>query len=84
VYEVVLSKEAAKTLERVTKQMQGRVVDALEKLKVTPFIGKRLHGELGGLFSLRIGGLRAIYEVDSKQKQIVVYAIGSRGDIYKK
>jgi mRNA-degrading endonuclease RelE of RelBE toxin-antitoxin system len=37
-----------------------------------------------GLFSLRIGDMRAVYELDSRKQLIVVHAIGPRGDIYKK
>jgi mRNA-degrading endonuclease RelE of RelBE toxin-antitoxin system len=36
------------------------------------------------LFSLRIGGMRAVYEVDAEMEAVVVHAIGPRGDIYKK
>jgi len=64
--------------------MKRRIVAALERVKADPLKGKRLRGELEGLFSLRIGGMRAVYEVDSEQTVVVVHAIGPRGDIYKK
>jgi len=38
---------------------------------------------LEGLFSLRIGEMRAVYEVDPDEMVMVVHAIGPRGDIYK-
>lgn len=83
-YEVVLSRDAARTVEKVTPAMRGRIIAALERVKADPHSGKRLQGELEGLFSLRIGGMRAVYEVDAERKAIVVHAIGPRGDIYKK
>ena len=83
-YEVVLSRGAARALERVTPAMRARVVKALESARVDPLRGKRLRGELEGLFSLRIGVMRAVYEVDTDQMIMVVHAIGPRGDIYKK
>jgi mRNA interferase RelE/StbE len=83
-YEVVLSKEAAKTLARLTPAMKRRIIVALERVGANPQSGKRLRGELEGLFSLRIGGMQAVYEVDFEQKAVVVHAIGPRGDIYKK
>ena len=83
-YEVVLSKEATKTLERLTPAMKRRIIVALERVGANSQSGKRLRGELEGLFSLRIGGMRAVYEVDFEQKAVVVHAIGTRGDIYKK
>ena len=83
-YEVVLSHDAARTLEKATQGMRRRIIAALEGIKANPHSGKRLRGELEGLFSLRIGGMRAVYEVDAEGKAIVVHAIGPRGDIYKK
>ena len=83
-YNVVLSRDAARILERATPAMRRRIIAALERLKAKPNSGKRLRGELEGLFSLRIGGMRAVYEVDAEKQTVVVLAIGPRGDIYKK
>lgn len=83
-YEVVVSRDSAKALEKLTPQMQRRIVDAFEELKTNPFRGKHLKGELEGLLSIRVGEMRAVYDVDSKQRTVVVHAIGPRGDIYKK
>ena len=82
-YEIILSREAAKTLERLNPQMMRRIIKELEKAKANPLRGKRLRGELEGLLSLRIGEMRAIYGVDSEQLLLIVHAIGPRGDIYK-
>jgi mRNA interferase RelE/StbE len=83
-YEVVLSRDAARALEKATPAMRCRIIAALERVKANPHSGKRLRGELEGLFSLRIGGMRAVYEVDAEKKAVVVHTIGLRGDIYKK
>ena len=83
-YEVVLSKNAAGSLEKSTPQIRRRIFTAFEKVKTNPLGGKRLHGELDGLFSLRIGEMRVVYEIDSNQKIIIVHAIGPRGNVYKK
>jgi mRNA interferase RelE/StbE len=83
-YEVVLSHDAARILEKATPAIRRRIFAALERVKANPHSGKKLRGELEGLFSLRIGGMRAVYEVDAEGKAIVVHAIGPRGDIYKK
>jgi mRNA-degrading endonuclease RelE of RelBE toxin-antitoxin system len=83
-YKVAFSKDAARTLEKLTPQMQRRIITALEKIKANPLKGKRLRGGLEGLFSLRIGEMRVVYEADSAQHMIVVHGVGSRGDIYKK
>jgi mRNA interferase RelE/StbE len=84
VYELILSKDAAKTLEKLPPKTRDRVFKDLEATKGNPFRGKRLQGELEGLFRLRVGNLRVIYEVDSEYSLIIIHAIGSRGGIYKK
>lgn len=83
-YEVVLSREAARTLERLTPAKRARIFQALERARGDPLKGKRLRGELEGLLSLRIGTMRAVYEVDTDRRMVVVHAIGPRGDIYKR
>jgi mRNA interferase RelE/StbE len=83
-YNVVLSRNASRTLEKATPAMRRRITAALERLKSRPYSGQRLRGELEGLFSLRIGGMRAVYGLDTKKNAVVVLAVGPRGDIYKK
>ena len=83
-YNVVLSRNASRTLEKAPPAMRRRITAALERLKSRPYSGQRLRGELEGLFSLRIGGMRAVYGLDTKKNAVVVLAVGPRGDIYKK
>ena len=71
-------------LEKATPAVRRRIVGALERVRAKPHSGKRLGGEMEGLFSLRIGVLRAAYEVDVEKKAVVVLATGPHGDIYKK
>ena len=83
-YDVLLGKAAAKVLERMTPGTRTRIIGALERARVEPLKAKRLRGELEGLFSLRIGQVRVVYEVDPEERVIVVHGIGLRGDVYKK
>jgi mRNA-degrading endonuclease RelE of RelBE toxin-antitoxin system len=82
--EVVFGREAARTLERLTPAMRARIIKALERARVDPLRGKRLRGELEGLFSVRVGEMRVVYEVDPDEMAMVVHAIGPRGDVYKR
>ena len=83
-YEVILNRESARTLEKVAPAMGRRIISALEKASANPQSGKGLRGPLEGLFSIRIGEMRAIYEIDNDQKIVVIHSIGPRGDIYKR
>lgn len=83
-YEVILNKQASKVLNRMTPKAREHILKMLEGLKKEPLQGKRLHGELEGLLSLRFGVERIVYEVDRKQKVVIIHGIGPRGDIYKR
>ena len=67
-YDVLLSRGAAKNLERMTPGTRARIIEALERARRDPLKAKRLRGELEGLFSLRIGQMRVVYEVDHEEK----------------
>ena len=83
-HEVLLSREAARSLERLTPATRTRILRALERARADPLCGKKLRGELEGLLSLRVGEMRVVYELDPDQSAIVVHAIGPRGDVYKR
>ena len=42
-----------------------------------------LHGKYSGLFKLRVGDWRIVYEVKHNEKIITVHKIGHRKEIYK-
>jgi mRNA-degrading endonuclease RelE of RelBE toxin-antitoxin system len=83
-YDVLLSRGAARRLKAMAPGARTRVLKALERARGDPLRGKKLRGELEGLFSLRVGQVRVVYEVDPDEKVIVVHGIGPRGDVYKK
>ena len=50
-YELVLGKDAAKVVVKLSPKTKVRVLKALKAAQSDPFAGKRLHGELEGLLS---------------------------------
>ena len=81
-YKVLLSRQA----KRYYAEVPGAVAQRLARLFLllendpTPQGAKRLQGKLVGLWRIRVGGLRVIFEVT--QAEIHVVKIGPRGDIY--
>ncbi len=66
----------------VARHILGRIEWLAEHLEeITP---EPLHRDLTGLFKLRDGDYRVIYEPLRKKRLIVVHEIGHRRDIYKK
>jgi len=82
-YTVLLSSQAEKFYKKLRKNIRARVREALIGLEDEPHAGKRLHGDLKGNYSLRVGKLRVIYTILERDKAVYVVAIGPREVIYR-
>lgn len=86
-YEILLSHEAEKQYDRLPPEIKRKINKCIDGLSDSPLSGpniKKLHGELEGKLRCRAGSYRIIYAVDSARKIVKIFAIGSRGDVYKK
>lgn len=81
-FKVVYSKTVAKTILKYDKPTRKRIYSALNNLP--PGDVKRLQGNnISPCFRLRIGDIRALFIKDDIRMEILVFNIGSRGNIYK-
>ncbi len=85
-YTIRILKPASRELARLDKVVARRIVDRIRWLaenleKIKP---KALKGELSGLYKLREGDYRIIYEIIRKEKVIIIHSIGHRRDVYQK
>ncbi len=85
-YRVRLLDAASKGLAKVDKPVARRIVDRMEWLaeNLTDTNLEALTGEFEGLFKLRVGDYRVVYELIHEEKLIMIHAIGHRRDIYRK
>jgi len=81
-YRVLLSKKADHFLKRLQNTDQERIRNKLKELSNRPELGKPLVGKLSGLWSLRTGDYRAIYQIRKNELIIFVLQIGHRKNIY--
>jgi mRNA interferase RelE/StbE len=81
-YEVILQKPAEKFLKKLDKENQKRVISKLKELENNPHIGIPLVGNLTGLWKLRIGDYRAVYQIDDDKLIVLVLKIGHRKNVY--
>jgi addiction module RelE/StbE family toxin len=79
---VVLSKKAEKDYSRLPKNVKGRIVKKFDLLGKEAFAGKKLSGEYGGLYSLKVWPYRIIYKIE-KNKFIAIIRILHRQGVYK-
>ncbi len=84
-YSIRILKPAIRELERLDKNVATRIVKRIDWLSENfPSIKPTaLKGELSGLFKLREGDYRIIYQILHKERTLVIHAIGHRREIYR-
>ena len=79
---LAFTKEFLRRLKQLDKQTQIRILKNLKTLEEDPFAGKQLTGRLTGLFSLRVGDYRIIYQ--PSKSIIIIRTVGHRKMVYKR
>lgn len=77
---------AVKDLEKLDTAIAEGIADRISWLAEN-LDSTRLHpltGELSGLYKLRDGSYRIIFEILRSEQTIIVHAVGHRREIYKK
>lgn len=77
-----LSKTAEKELDRLKSDTRQRVLRTLTNIEKDPFSGKKLKGKLQGIYSYRVWPYRIIYEINKKDKAVLVSRIAHRQGVY--
>ena len=80
--DVILSKDAKKQYENLLRKDQVKILKKLSSLVTNPYAGKKLTGELKGLYSLRSWPYRILYEINSDEKRIEIHKIVHRQSVY--
>ncbi len=81
-YNVILQEHAERFLKKLDKFNRDRVIKKLEDLGNNARLGKPLTANLAGLWSLRIGKFRAIYQIRENELVVLVLDIGHRKNVY--
>ncbi len=82
-YEIIFSETALKHLKKLERNIQKRIITALERIRIRPesFV-RRLVG--GPYYRLRVGDYRVILDIQQKNLIILVIEVGHRKKIYKR
>lgn len=80
---VALSKDAQKQYRRLPVQEQKKINKKLMNLEQNPLFGKRLEGEMQGIYSLKAWPYRILYEINAIEKRIEIHKILHRQGAYK-
>ena len=82
-FDIVFSDKALKQLKKLDKQIQKRVINALERIRIRPetYLTK-LVGDPG--YKIRVGDYRVIIDLDKGKLMILVIKVGHRRNVYKR
>ncbi len=81
-FTVVLQSKAKKQFARLPHAHRARVLRALKAIEADPFSGKKLGGDMQGVYSARAWPYRILYEIHQDRVLAVVLAIGHRQGVY--
>ena len=80
-YQLSVSPTFSKGLKSLEQATQVKILSEITVLKTDPFIGKPLRGDWKGVYSLRIGTYRVLYNV--KGLEVNLLFVGHRKHIYE-
>lgn len=83
-YQVLVERRALKELSKLPTDISRRVTSAIDGLsgQPRPHNSKKLSGSRDQ-WRVRIGDYRILYEINDKSREVRVYAIGHRREIYR-
>ena len=81
-YSIEWDRKALKFFESLQKDISERIIKKLDSIKVDPF--RYLEHYEGDYYKLRIGGYRALVDIDHKNKILTIQVFDKRGRIYKR
>jgi mRNA interferase RelE/StbE len=84
-YELFISKQAIKDIERLPDRDVPRVTNAIEGLadEPRPPGSKKLKGQQEYLWRIRVGNYRVIYDIKDAVRIVEVREVGDRKDVYR-
>ena len=82
-FDVKHSNQSEKFLRKADKTLAKRITEMIERLREEPIIHdtKRIEGS-HGVFRVRVGDHRVLYEVDYKNNLIGIIKIDKRSKVY--
>ena len=81
-YDIILEKKSENFFRKLERKEQERITKKFNELEKNPELGKPLTANLAGLWSLRFGDYRAIYQIKQSELIILVLKLGHRKNIY--
>ena len=81
-WNILLTKTVQKELSGFNKSDYKKIIKRVENLYLSPYLGKKLKGELSQFYSYRAWPYRIIYQINKDLKQIIITAVSHRQSSY--
>ncbi len=82
-YSIVYHKRVRRALRKLPEKDALIIIKKIgDVLRENPYAGKALKGKYRGLYSLRIGNFRVIYQIDGDESKVLVLKVGEREGVY--
>ncbi|HYL88411.1 MAG TPA: type II toxin-antitoxin system RelE/ParE family toxin [Burkholderiales bacterium] len=82
-YRLEIRPAATEHIRRLPPELKRAVKAAIRALAEAPTAGDPLHGELAGMFKVRVRRYRIVYAVDRTARILNILAVGHRRSIYE-
>lgn len=79
-FELEVTPRFSKLLRALSRDAQLRVLCEVRLLEVDPHLGKPLRGDFKGVYSMRIGDYRVLYELAARK--VVLLTVDHRRHVY--
>jgi len=85
---ILQTPSAAKQLKKLNPSIQKLLIEQILHLTDNPLLGIPLTGEFKHLRSFHLhlakNQYRVVYHLDETDQQVIIYAVGKRGDFYQR
>jgi len=82
-FSIKVTKRFERKLGKLLLSLQRTILEKALELGVNPYLGKRLRGELAGLFSSRVGDYRVLYWIDMNKAVVWLLEVEHRKKVYE-
>ena len=77
-----LAQSVDKSLSKLPKNIQSKIISSFDRIKQNPISGIKLHGELKNYYKFRVGDYRIVYKFSSKESLVQIVKIEHRQGVY--
>lgn len=80
-YRLVIAKRFSKDMKRLDRQVQSRILEALEKIAQDPYKGEKVVARETGNWRWRVGDWRIRYDIEGDEVQLL--RVRHRREVYR-